>query len=124
MGAACLAAAGCSSPGGLLAPAAQAPTPRCATPRCAVILSGPGAKSVLAEGELIYLHSDHPEDENSFDSPTKVCVWVRVRGQLQRAGLVHAPLWRGGVAAVVDAVYRAGREGGGLASGAIVLFGM
>jgi hypothetical protein len=35
---------------------------------------------VLGEGELVYLHSDHPEDENSFDSPTKVCVGVYMCG--------------------------------------------
>lgn len=38
----------------------------------AVLLTGAGAESVLSEGELVYLHSDHPEDENSFDNPHKV----------------------------------------------------
>lgn len=36
-------------------------------------LTGTGADSVLSEGELVFLHSDHPEDENSFEEPNKVC---------------------------------------------------
>jgi hypothetical protein len=45
-------------------------------PAClAVVLTGEGAESVLGKGELVFLSSDHPEDENSFDTPTKVCTW-------------------------------------------------
>lgn len=36
-------------------------------------LTGAGAESILSEGELVFLASDHPEDENSFDEPKKVC---------------------------------------------------
>ena len=43
----------------------------------AVILSGQGGTTVLDEGELVFLHSDHPEDENSFDNPTKVGAALR-----------------------------------------------
>lgn len=38
----------------------------------AVVLTGEGSDAVLGEGELVYLWSDHPEAENSFDTPTKV----------------------------------------------------
>lgn len=37
-----------------------------------VSLAGAGSESVLSEGELVFLHSDHPEDENSFEEPSKV----------------------------------------------------
>ncbi|KAI7845621.1 hypothetical protein COHA_000907 [Chlorella ohadii] len=35
-------------------------------------LTGAGAESILSEGELVFLASDHPEDENSFDEPKKI----------------------------------------------------
>ena len=54
-------------------------------PPAAVILSGQGGTTVLDEGELVYLHSDHPEDENSFDNPTKVGLGSNT-GPLGRAG--------------------------------------
>lgn len=40
--------------------------------RIAVLLSGRDAASVAGEGEMVYLWSAHPEDENSFDNPTKI----------------------------------------------------
>ncbi|PRW58664.1 Alpha-L-arabinofuranosidase 1 isoform B [Chlorella sorokiniana] len=40
--------------------------------RIAVTLSGTGSESILSEGELVFLYSDHPEDENSFDEPKKI----------------------------------------------------
>ncbi|KAL4437047.1 hypothetical protein ABPG75_004186 [Micractinium tetrahymenae] len=41
--------------------------------RIAVLLHGASAGSVMEEGELEYLASDHPEAENSFEEPDKVC---------------------------------------------------
>lgn len=40
--------------------------------RIAVVLHGQDAASVMEEGEMVYLTSDHPEDENSFEHPDKV----------------------------------------------------
>ena len=56
-------------------------------PQVAVDLHGAGA--VQGAGELIYLTSDHPEDENSFDNPD------RVRPQPPGAAEVAPPAaWR------------------------------
>lgn len=43
-----------------------------APPPPAVLLHGASAASVMEEGELECLASDHPEEENSFDKPDKV----------------------------------------------------
>ena len=71
-------------------PLAPAPTSAPAAPpapaaAAAVTLGGAGGDSVLSEGELVYLWSEHPEDENSFDKPAQgTCggagSWVRKRG--------------------------------------------
>lgn len=37
----------------------------------AVVLDGAGDASVAGQGHMTFLHSDHPEDENSFEQPTK-----------------------------------------------------
>jgi hypothetical protein len=72
--------------------------PQLLPPPAAVILSGQGGTTVLDEGELVYLHSDHPEDENS---PTKVGL-----------GSNTGPLghWAGQAAVMCVAVMSAGQQ--------------
>jgi hypothetical protein len=68
---------------------------RCSLPTlgCAVILHGGDAEAVSEDGQLLFLHSDHPEDENSFDNPMKVGGYLRVLMLQVRCGV---PLTVGG----------------------------
>lgn len=59
-------------------PAASPPTCRrpCSLSAPAVVLDGAGDASVGGQGHMTFLHSDHPEDENSFEQPTKASLHV------------------------------------------------
>ena len=53
----------------------RTPDPRhvlCPARPPSVLLNGGAAAAVAGTGELTYLFSQHPEDENSFDNPRKV----------------------------------------------------
>lgn len=61
--------------------------------RVAVSLAGAGSESVLSEGELVFLHSDHPEDENSFEEPSKIAPSSAAMDGLSSRFTVKAEPW-------------------------------
>ncbi|KAL4859616.1 Alpha-L-arabinofuranosidase 1 [Chlorella vulgaris] len=61
--------------------------------RVAVVLTGEGSDAVLGEGELVYLWSDHPEAENSFDTPTKIAPATATMDGLSSKFVLPAKPW-------------------------------